>query len=560
MAENPQDRAETRAEAPAHTDAPPRSGTENRRARLLPHREAVRPLLALASLVPLALAVGALATSPPPAPAPVERAAAQSEPGASTRWCPGPLQLPDEALETGPDEELAVTPPNPAVSLRTVAVEPASSLLFGTVSGSSTLQEDDGSVRAPSIAVEGADGAVLEDAPASQDLGISVLGMTGVEDVPHTTSATSEGGRPLTDTLQSTSTATGDYRSLSLTRCAEPATEASFLGISTATGDSAALVLRNPTERPATASVQLWTPDGPAAMEGRSQVVVAPGEEQRVLLESVAPGQDAVGVSVAVLGSPLSMSVQTTEREGLTPGGAEMLTPLPAAGTELLMPGVDVAGTAPTLVLANPQGGPATADVEVLGPDGPVEAAAVEAIDLPSGTVVSTPLDGLPEGTYAVRVQADAPVTAVTRSERTGSDLPGDTLGAPVDFTLVAPAPEIGTHAVSALPAPAAAGELTLTGTADSAVAVIPMAADGSAGEPLTVDVPAGATETLTSEQLQIGGDSAAGLTLVPEVPGAVHAGWTQRESDGTDVALLSSFPVLSQHGGEDSVTVRRAP
>src|SRR5699024_5484778 len=88
------------------------------------------------------------------------------------------------------------------------------------------------------------------------------------------------------------------------------------------------------------------------------------------------------------------------------------------------------------------------ADVEVLGPDGPVEAAAVEAIDLPSGTVVSTPLDGLPEGTYAVRVQADAPVTAVTRSERTGSDLPGDTLGAPVDFTPVAPVPEIGTHAV----------------------------------------------------------------------------------------------------------------
>src|SRR5699024_9405561 len=114
-----------------------------------------------------------------------------------------------------------------------------------------------------------------------------------------------------------------------------------------------------------------------------------------------------------------------------------------------------------------------------------VEAAAVEAIDLPSGTVVSTPLDGLPEGTYAVRVQADAPVTAVTRSERTGSDLPGDTLGAPVDFTLVAPVPEIGTHAVSALPAPAAAGELTLTGTAESAVTVIPMAADGSAGEPL---------------------------------------------------------------------------
>src|SRR5699024_353949 len=194
-------------------------------------------------------------------------------------------------------------------------------------------------------------------------------------------------------------TPSGDYRSYALTRCGEPVTEASFLGVSTAKGDSSVLVLRNPTERPATASVQLWTQDGPAAMEGRSQVVVAPGEEQRVLLESVAPGEDALGVAVSVLGAPRSMHVQPTERDGLSP--------LPAADTELVMPGVDVAGAAPTLVLANPQGSSTTASVEVVGPDGPVAAAARDEVDVPAGTVVSIPVEGVADGTYAVRVRSE---------------------------------------------------------------------------------------------------------------------------------------------------------
>ncbi|ASK64928.1 hypothetical protein CFK39_02740 [Brachybacterium avium] len=518
---------------------------------------AQRPLLALAALVPLALAVGAVATAPSPAPHPVEHAAAQSQPGASTRWCHGPLELPEGILEAGPDAELAITPPDPSVALRTVSVEPASSLLFGRVSASKTLQDEDGSVRAPSIAAETVDGTVLADDPASQDLGVSVLDTPDVEGGPQVISATAEGGRPVTDTVQSTLTGSGDYRSLALTRCAEPVTDASFLGVSTGRGDSAVLVLRNPSERPATASVQLWTQDGPAAMEGRSQVVVAPGEEQRVLLESVAPGQDAVGVGVSVLGAPLSMYVQSTERDGLTPGGAEILAPLPAAGTELTMPGVEVAGSAPTLVLGNSQGSGTTASVEVVGPEGPVPAAAVESIDLPAGTVVSTPLEGLPDGTYAVIVRSETPVTAVTRSQLTGADLPGDTIGAPVDFTLISPAPAIGSHAMSALPGQGEAGTLTLSGSADSAVTVIPMASDGSAGEPVSVDVAAGATAALTSAQLQVGDERAAGITIVPEVPGVVHAGWTQRGGDGTEATLLSSTPVLPARSGQDPVTVR---
>lgn len=532
-------------------------GREEPSAPERPRRSVTRILLSLAAVVPLAVAAGAVATTAPKEPPVVQRAAAESVPGASTHWCQGPLQLPEQLLDSGPDAELAVTPPSTAISLRTASVEPGSSVLFGSVSGSATQQEDDGSVRAPSITARSSDGSDLADQPVSQDIGVSVLDLPATEGPLHVASATSEGGRPVTDSLQSTITPSGDYRSLAVTRCAEPVTEASFLGMSTDIGDSSVLVLHNPTERAATASVQLWTEDGPAAMEGRSQVVVAPGAEERVLLESVAAGQAAVGVDVSVLGSPLVMHVQTTEREGLTPGGAEILSPLPSAETELQMPGVDVAGTSPTLVLANPQGADTTATVEVLGAEGAIETAALEEIEIPAGTVLRTPLDGLPDGTYSVSVRAADPITAVTRSARNGADLPGDTIGAPVDFTLVAPAPALSSHGMSALPIQAGAGELTLVATADSAVTVVPIAADGSAGAPSDVTVNTGATTTLTAAQLQVDGGAAAALSVVPDVPGAVHASWMQRADDGAGGVLLSSLPVLSDQGGGTPVVVR---
>lgn len=516
-------------------------------------------LLALAAAVPLALAVGAVATTPPPAPQGVEHAAAQSRPGPSTGWCPGPLELPDETLAQGPDSALSVSPPSTEVALRTVSAETASSLLFGRVSASQTLQEDDGSVRAPSIEMVAEDGTVLADAPVSQDLGAAVLEKTGVQGAPHVTTAAAEGTRPVADSVQSTVTGSGDYRSLSATRCAEPVTDAAFLGVSTERGDSSVLVLRNPTERPATASVQLWTAEGPAAMEGRSQVVVAPGAEERVLLESVAPEQSALGVDVSVLGAPLSLYVQTTERDGLTPGGAEIMAPLPEAATELRMPGVEVSGTAPTLVLANPHGSDTTAAVEVIGAEGPVGSAAIEEVELPAGTVVSTVLEGLPDGVHTVVVRSESPVTAVTRIADTGKDLPGDTIGTPVDFAVVSPAPAIGSHALSTLPMHGVSGRLTLSATEDSAVTVIPIGPDGSAGEPLSVDVPTGATVSLTDDRLRVGKERAAGITVVPEVPGAVHASWTQRETDGAEAVLLSSLPVLPARGGQDPVTVQLA-
>ena len=545
------------AEHASEAEAEARTGTARGAGRArTAHGRPARLLLGVAAIVPLLLAGGALALAPDREPAAAEHVRATASPGPRSLACHGPLQVPDEALQTGGDAALAVTPPTPSVSLRTVAAEPASSVLFGEVSGSSTRQDAEGAVPAPAVTAADAEGEELPGDAASTDLGIAVQTLRHVRTAPQVTAQTSEGGRPVADAVQGTWTASGDFRSLSMSRCAEPTTEASFLGVSTQTGDSSVLVLSNSSDRPATASVQLRTADGPAAMEGRSQVVVAPGDEERVLLESVVPGEDAVGVDVSVLGAPLSLHVQTTERDGLTPGGAEILDPLPAPAQELVMPGVDVAGTAPALVLSNPSGSTVTADVEVLGADGAASGASPAQIEVPAGAVVPTALEGLADGTYAVQVSADGPLEAVTRSVRTGKDLPGDTVGAPVDFTLVAPAPALGTHAVSALPGQGATGALTLTASEDTEVSVVPIGADGAAGEPIAVDLAAGATSTLTHEQLRLGGEGAAALSIVPEVPGAVHASWTQRQSDGAGGVLLSTLPVLPDAGDVDSVQV----
>src|SRR5690625_6164852 len=71
------------------------------------------------------------------------------------------------------------------------------------------------------------------------------------------------------------------------------------------------------------------------------------------------------------------------------------------------MPAVDVAGVAPTLVLANPHGASTSARVVVSGPDGPVEAATREDVEIPGGAVTTLTLDGVPDGNYSVIVEAE---------------------------------------------------------------------------------------------------------------------------------------------------------
>ncbi|GAB4095678.1 DUF5719 family protein [Brachybacterium horti] len=516
-----------------------------------------RPLLALGALLPLAAAAAAVVELPPRGGPEAERAATTARPGPLTLLVPGPVQVPQEVLDTATDADLAVTPPSTAVAVGAIALETDSSLLFGRVSGSETRRDEQGEASAPALTLEDTGGSALDATVTAGEVGNTVLGASAVEGAARLGAATAEDDRPVADAVQSTLTPSGDYRSLALTRALPPSAEGIFLGLTTTAGSSAQLVLRNPSSRAATAALQVWTPDGPAAMSGRSQVVVAPGEEQSVLLESIVPDQEALALEVAVQGSPLAMHLQLSERSGLTPGGVEILTPIAAPDRDLVIPGVEVAGTAPTLVLANLRAQDTTAQVEVLGPDGVIDEGSPGEVPVTGESVTTLALESLPDGAVTVRVRADAAICAAVRSPIAGADLAGSTLGAPVDLAVLVPAPSLTSSGIVALPPGGGHGWLTLAAEADTTCTLITVAADATTSEPIVRELAADTSTVVADPSLRAGGAQPVAVVVVPDQPGAVRAAWMQREQDGAGGVLHSAVTVVPSAATGEGTSIR---
>ncbi|MGP9693869.1 DUF5719 family protein [Brachybacterium sp. AOP25-B2-12] len=516
----------------------------------------VRGILAVLSLLPVAGAATAVALVPAPGATIAERGTAEATPVASGVICPGPLTIPEELLETGGDSALALVPPNPAVSLRSVALQGDSALLFGRTAASSTAIAADGTPIVPTISATDPDGTALGAEPATGTLGDAVLTADGTRAAA---SVTVEGAEVVADTVQSSTTAQGDYRSLTLARCTTPAVSATFLGASTTTGASSALVLTNPGTRPATASIRAWGADGPVDLAGGSRVVVPPGTTQTVLLESLVPGESELGVQVDSTGAPLAMHLQTTAREGLTPQGAEILTPQPTAATDPVLPGVRVAaGRDAVALLLNPGSRDAVADLAVEGAAGPIAVAAQTGVEIPAGTLVAVPLTGTTPGDVTLRVSADTELITAVRSSVAGQDLPGDTVGAPVDTAIAVPAAPLTDGSLLALPGEGPTGALALTADSDTGVTVIPVGADGSAGTPVRIELTADRTATVDSSGLTAASGRPAALTIVPDDPGVVRGAWIQQPADADGSGpLLATLPVPGSGDDGSALSVR---
>ncbi len=506
-------------------------------------RRALRPLLGIATLVPVILAGAAVALQESPRTEVLEPTTTQARPGAAAMYCPGPITVPEGSVAAKSDGEFAQTPPSTTAAIGTISVEPGSSLLHGRTTGSETMQDaKDGSAQAPTIRTLGAQDQVLSEQAAKKNLGAAVQQIPQAPSPTQVTSASFDGGTPVLDVTQATATTTGDHRALSTTRCTSPVTSADFLGASTQKGHSAILSLHNPTSRPATASVQVWSEKGAAAMEGRSRVVVAPGATEHVLLESIVPGAASLGVHLDVLGSPLVPTLQQTSRDGLTPGGAEILSSMAPPSTDLTIPAIHVTEGAPRLVLLNPAAEPVQVKAQVRGPQGPVQVPGTEAIEVPAGSVTAVPLPGLTPANYAVHLSAPSPVSAVVRFDVAGKDLPGDTVGVPVDTAVAAPAPLLTQGAVLAIPPGRSDGRLVLTASEAATAQIIPLRADGSAGSAVPVEIPAGSAVTRSQRALAIGPDT-VGLMVVPSA-GELSASWVQLQSDGAGANLVSVLTV----------------
>jgi hypothetical protein len=260
--------------------------------------------------------------------------------------------------------------------------------------------------------------------------------------------------------------------------CAEPRLDQWLVGGSTRTGRQTALTLANASEVGASVDVTAYGPDGPIASVGSTGLAVAPGTETVLDLAAIAPGVPDAVVHVASTGAPVTAHLQQTTTRGLERGGFDVVDPV-VAGTSAVLPGVrvdepsgletqpDFDDTVPVLRVLSPTGGAVrlafqSADGSVIESEGELEA----------GRVTDFPLDELPVGTLAIRVESDAPVVAGARTVTTS--------GAGLDFDWVAGGqPRSGASAIAVPEGPGATLHIVSTAGDEQQISID--------GQPVTI-------------------------------------------------------------------------
>ncbi len=526
--------------------------TTTRGAAREPGRRGARVVRLLSGLLVLGLAGGVTAGAtllPDRRHAAVPPAAVEVDPATTTLVCPGPLRLPDDGTSGTGFDRVPVAPRESVTAFDTA------------VSGTAALTALDGTA----VALESGTGALASPA------------------APVVLTAEPVDGEPARVAGATSSVVTdGDLRGLAAGSCARPASDVWLVGGSTALESTADLVVVNPGSTVADVTLELWGPSGAVDLAGGGSLLVAPGEQQVVVLPGIAAEQRRLVVHVSAAGAQVSAYLQDALLDGFTPQGVDLVTAGAAPATRQVVAGIVVPGaevddpTAGSLRLLVPGDAGTTVSVRLLGPDGDVALPGAEAIDLEPGEVTDVSLGGLDAGAYTAVVEATEPVVAgamIAREGEPGELDPGPRLerawipatstggglvavpdGTGAQLTLAALPGDDGTSTVpeptgSATPSPEPTqgqrpDEDAGGAPAGPTVAVTVRAyGDGGVLAEQEVDVPVGGTVALRADEVAEG---AVGLEVLAdpddEVAWALVAGVVRR-GDGTLLSVLAPLP-----------------
>lgn len=147
-------------------------------------------------------------------------------------------------------------------------------------------------------------------------------------------------------------------------RCEAPRSDQWFVGAGTTAGDTPVVVLANPAETRAIATVTVLTPTGLIAAPVGGNLVLAPHTVQRLNLTSLAPGVAVTAVHVTTQTGEVSADVRDIRTQGTTLLGTDWV-PVSEPSADLTIPGVPgfLVGTQPRRLLY--LGVPGTADATV---------------------------------------------------------------------------------------------------------------------------------------------------------------------------------------------------
>lgn len=446
--------------------------------------------------------------------------------------------------------------------LLVVAASAAAVVLLGTVSLPSaanepvaltvdTVQDTDRTlVCAGAFAELGADEA---RAGAAIPTGAPTVGLSGSAS-NSSTLARAEGGdglpavytAPSSEPLaaaQSQQVSTESLRGAVASACAEPVNEQWLIGGASTLGISTTLSLGNAGDVPATAQLTVFDENGVvAATESLSGVLVAPGSEQTVSLNGIAPDRERLAVRVESTGAPVTASLGVAQVAGIDPFAVSTVNRQAEPSEQLVIPGIanvsdrregpsdagegdEVPVTVRALAPGEAGG---TARVRSLDAHG--ESVDLGTIELEPGSVSEVQVPTWPLGATTVVINADVPVVASVQ----GSAREGDER----DSEWFTPA--------SALPADAASAAAVVRGgrlvvaNAGTESAVVEVASVSGEGRTRSETIEPGATAMISAP---------ADAVITTTAP--VYAG--VRYLNGGD---LAGYPVLEPDPRDGELTV----
>jgi hypothetical protein len=239
-----------------------------------------------------------------------------------------------------------------------------------------------------------------------------------------------------------------------ISSCRPGGPEAWIAGASGQTWVSDVVLIGNPSDVPATVSLEVYGVDGRTVPAG-GEFAVPPRGQRAVPVAGIAGGEQNPVIRVTSRNAPVRVTLQSTTTSGLTQQGFDLEeSTLPM--TTAVVPRVRV-------TRSTADGGSAATTAQLMATSGHGGTAHVSVVDEASGEIVAetsvemTPqvpvtaaFDSLPEGSYAVRMTSDSPFVSAVR-QSAGNDYAWYTPGEPLtgESIVAAPAGNAGKIALS---------------------------------------------------------------------------------------------------------------
>jgi hypothetical protein len=295
-------------------------------------------------------------------------------------------------------------------------------------------------------------GLVEVAVPASDALDGAPVVVTLPVDAPDTAVAAAE----------STLVDTDELRGLAAAECGRAERTAWLVGGSTQVGRTTWIVLTNPGEVDATVDLTVWGERGLIEAPGTSGIIVAAGSQRALPLAGIAVDEPSPVIAVESSGGSIAAHLQQSIVRGLEPSGVALVGALERPSTRHVIPALPVVGGQLALERATGDDAgdalttlrmlvPGDTDSEVTVTLRPSDGGTGQVITttVGAGAVLDLPLTDLPDGDWAVTVDATEPLVVAGRTTVGGSSgldigwfAPTDALRAGQEvLTSIAPAP-----------------------------------------------------------------------------------------------------------------------